>query len=141
MRAVMVAVVLLLLAGCGGAAGSAAPDKPATEAVTIKFRLADYDTAFADCQGQGGYSDITEGTPVTIKDGDGRTLGAASLGMGEASSNGVQAAYCDWTVEVPGVAADADFYAVEVGSRGEITTSRSDLAENDWTMQVTLGSL
>lgn len=112
-----------------------------TETVTVQFRLADYDTAFADCQGQGGYSDIGPGTSVTVKSGDGKTLGAVKLGDGEPSSNGVQAAHCDWTASVPEVPADADFYVIEVASRGETTLSREVLAANKWTVDLALGSL
>lgn len=131
-------IALLALAGCGGQADGG---EPKTETVTVSFHLADYDTAYYGCQGTGGYSDISPGTSVTVKNGDGKVLGATTLGVGTASSNGAQQAYCDWTVKVPDVAADEGFYAVEVGSRGAVTMSKDDLAGKKWTVSVSLGSL
>lgn len=126
-----VLAVALALAGCGG--------EPETKTVTVEFRLADYDTAFLGCEGQGGYSDIGPGTSVTIKNGGGEVLGAGELGEGKPSSNGVQQTFCDWTVEIPGVPAGEDFYVAEVADRGEITLSGEDLAGAGWVFEVSLG--
>src|SRR4051794_25309552 len=99
MRAILAAAAAALLAcaGCGGGDAEAASE---TKTVTVTFHLADFDTAYFDCQGAGGYSDIGPGTSVTVKNGDGKVLGAAALGTGIPSSNGVQAAFCDWTVRL-----------------------------------------
>lgn len=136
-RAVAASAVLGVLAGCGGSE----PAEPETQTVTVKFRLADFDTAFDDCEGTGGYSDIGTGASVTIRNGEGDVLGAADLGKGKPSDNGVQAAYCDWTVELSDVPADEDFYVAEVASRGEVTSSREDLEADGWTFELSLGEL
>lgn len=140
MRAILIlltAAAAAALTACGGDAPAA---EPAGETVTVQFRLSDFDTAYLGCEGAEGYSDIGSGTSVTIKNGSGDVLGAASLGKGKSSSNGYQAAYCDWTVEIPDVPAGEDFYVAEVASRGEITLSEKDLEANDWTFEVSLGS-
>jgi len=66
-------------------------------------------------------------------------LGAAKLGEGEPSSNGRQATFCDWTVEIADVPTGEEFYTVEIASRGEITLSEEDLAVDGWTFDVSLG--
>jgi hypothetical protein len=126
----LVAVVAVLAACSGGEART----------VTVEFRLADFDTAFYDCQGTGGYDDIGPGSPVTIRNGAGEVVATSKLGEGQPSSNGRQEAYCDWTTKVEDVPA-ADFYAVEIADRGEITTSAEDLAANDWVFEIALGEL
>lgn len=124
----------ILLTGCGS-------DEPATRTVTVEFRLADADTAFFGCKGAGGYSDIGPGTSVTVRNGKGDVLGVGKLGEGLPSNNGVQVYFCDWTVQIPDVPVDEDFYAVEVADRGEITSSGKDLAADDWIVEVSLGEL
>ncbi len=127
----LVAAAVVALAGCAS--------EPETKTVTVYFQLVDFDTAFLDCEGTGGYSDIGPGTPVTLRNGEGEVLGAEPLGDGQPSGNGVQAAFCDWTVEIPNVPANEKFYAVEVGDRGDITASREDLAADRWEFAVSLG--
>jgi hypothetical protein len=134
-RTAMIATACLALTGCGGADAAA----PKAKTVTVNFHLADYDTAYFQCQGAGGYSDIGPGTTETNKNGDGKVLGAKSLGTGKSSTNGRQAAFCDWTVRIPGVPAGEKFYSTEVGSRGAVTSSAADLAKADWTVNVSLG--
>lgn len=131
---VLAAVLLVVLLPRGGPAA-------ATQTVTVKFHLDDYDTAYAGCHGQGGYSDIGPGTPVTVRNASGEVLGAAALGAGKASSNGVQASSCDWTVTIDGVRSGESFYSAEVGKRGAITKPGGDLTGNGWTFDVSLGSL
>lgn len=143
MKRVWAAVAAVgLLTGCGGGDGGdkAAAGAKTTE-VTVKFHLEDYDTAFGDCEGTGGYTDIGTGASVTIKSGDGDVLGATKLGKGEASSNGTQMAFCDWTVKVPDVSTEEKFYVAEIAGRGEITSSRDDLAADGWTFELSLGEL
>lgn len=136
----------LLVAAVSISACSGEPDKPdkavgpERQTVTVAFRLADYDTAFYECEGAEGYSDLGPETPVTIRDGSGEVLGVGKLGDGKPSSNGVQAAYCDWTARVD-VPAGEDFYAVEVADRGEMTVSADELAADGWTVSMSLGTL
>lgn len=128
----------LLITTCAVTAGCAG--EPETRTLTVQFRLADYDTALFDCEGAGGYSDIGPGTAVTVRNASGDVVGSSKLGAGKPSSNGRQAAFCDWTTEVE-VATQDDFYVVEIADRGEITMSADDLAADDWAVSVNLGQL
>jgi hypothetical protein len=107
---------------------------PGTRDVTINFVLNDSDTARAGCIGQGGYSDIGPGTPVTLKNASGTILGAASLGSGSASTG-----TCLWSVTLRDVPLDEDFYSAEVADRGAITHSLAELRSNNYQFDVSLG--
>ena len=129
--ALAVTVVILLLPPSDESKSSS---EPATVQVTVNFLLSDSDTARSGCEGDGGYGDIGSGTPVTIKNGSGDILGATSLGSGTAASGS-----CLWQVKVADVPAGERFYSAEVGSRGAITQSASELAANDYAFDVSLG--
>jgi len=100
--------------------------------IDVTFTLTD-DELGESCQGDGGYSDIGSGTPVRVTDGDGSLLGAGSLGEGAYFGGG-----CLWAVTIDGVK-DADFYSVEIGGRGAISKSATELEGDDWTFDVSLG--
>ena len=62
---------------------------------TVKGFLSLQDSATfmgKECQGAGGYTDLVEGTPVVVRDGDGEVIGsgrfAAGRGAEPASSAG-----------------------------------------------------
>ncbi|HJX43214.1 MAG TPA: hypothetical protein VJ352_06015, partial [Geodermatophilus sp.] len=80
--------------------------------------------------------DIGPGNPVTVRNGAGEILAASSLSDGD----GVIGAYCTWTVVLPDVAADEDFYSIEIGRRGEISFSREELAQSDWVAELSIGT-
>jgi hypothetical protein len=98
--------------------------------LTDPSHVADTD---ADCTGHGGYSDITEGAQVTVKNGDGKTLGTGELGPGV--SDGTSCVF-DFTVK--GLRR-SDFYAIAVSHRGDITFSRKQLEGDKWFAGLTLG--
>jgi hypothetical protein len=110
------------------------PSGTTTHDVTVTFMLTDADTAGAGCVGQGGYSDIGAGTPVTIKSGSGDILGASELGAGTAAAGS-----CLWTVKIPAVPLGQPFYSAEVGRRGAITSSAAELKSNGYAFEVSLG--
>lgn len=91
----------------------------------------------ADCTTSGGYSDIRYGTPAKISDGSGKILATGSLGWGHNDGHG----NCEFSFTLPSVP-DADFYTVSVGAgnRGELSFSRTELAEHDWYVGLTLGN-
>lgn len=62
-----------------------------------------------------GYSDITGGTPVVIRDADGRISG-----MGELRSGRRSGPSCVYSFDVDQVDR-SDYYSVEVARRGEVT--------------------
>lgn len=102
--------------------------------VTVNFQLNDAGAALNGCQGTGGYSDIGTGTPVTLRNGSGDLLATSSLGSG--SNVGIG---CLWETVLRDVPRQEDFYVVEVGSRGEISNSRSELEAANLTFDVSLG--
>ena len=89
-----------------------------------------------DCYGTGGYSDISSGASVTVKDGQGRILATSSLGSGSGTILGI-AAVCTFRFKV--VVPDSGFYSVEVGHRGSLDFSRDQLASKGWHVDLTLG--
>jgi hypothetical protein len=87
------------------------------------------------CHGTGGYSDIGPGQPVTVKDENGKLLGASSLGDADllfpAGTDG--SSFCRFPFSVSGLG-DAQIYTVEIGRfpRGAFSWSRADLESNGW---------
>ena len=86
------------------------------------------------CKGTGGYSDLGPGTPVTLKDGEGKVLGATTLGNGSGSTRD-----CLFTFSFASVP-EASFYSLEVGKRGELTYSLADMQSRSWAIGGTIGS-
>jgi len=102
--------------------------------VTVNFLLNDARSALNGCQGSGGYSDIGPGTPVTVRNGSGDLLASESLGSGSAVGGG-----CQWEIVFREVPRREDFYVVEVGSRGEISKSRTELESSNFVFDISLG--
>lgn len=124
-----VVVIVLIVTQTGGSAGRTLHG---TLVLTDKNGAW---TTGALCKGSGGYSDISTGQQVVVKDKSGTILATGKLGIGNATSFET----CDFTFEVKNVSG-ADFYTVEVTHRGGLTYSKADLASKDWTVDVSLGS-
>lgn len=82
----------------------------------------------ADCEGEGGFSDITEGTQVVVTNEAGDIIATGSLGPGRfvtTSAIGTSSLLrvCVFDIAVPDVP-DAEFYTVEVSPRGAFNYSR-----------------
>jgi hypothetical protein len=117
--------------------------------------------SMASCYGTGGYDDITAGAQVTIKNGSGTVLAVTSLGTGQGfsyadeinkldSSRGATtttadhpslnatlwACHFNWTASVP---ANEPFYTVTISHRGDLTFAKTDLAQQQWHVDSTLG--
>lgn len=132
-------VSLILLVACMPTA-SATPKgspTPGPDALSGTLVLADFDgweeTGATGCTGTGGYSDISEGAAVTVKDQDGRIIATSSLGKSHATST-----TCEFQFVITPLPR-ADFYSIEVSHRGEVTYSKADLQAQDWTVALTLG--
>jgi hypothetical protein len=120
---VVAAVVVLSLVG------------GAKQVLTVKFQLIDV-RGNVTCEdgGSGGYSDISPGMPVTVKDQDGKIIGSSSLPeTGEQLENHA----CEWTMPIE--VEDAEQYAVEGGDRGAVTYSHDQLDDKDWTIRIGIG--
>lgn len=81
----------------------------------------------------GGYSDLRGGTPVSVRDGSGALLATGHLVGGTLDAHG-----CHFTfeVEVP----RADFYQVEVASRGTVPYSLAELDTAGWQVALSVGA-
>lgn len=95
--------------------------------------MTDTRTAKASCIGQGGYSDIHNGTQVVVTDADGRTLALGRL-TGAEVGGGLDV--CAYTIRIGDVPGGHDFYGIEVSHRGRVQYSRSDVEKP---LHLTLG--
>ena len=87
------------------------------------------------CQGgNGGYSDITSATQATLYNGSGTIIAVTNIGTGSP-----QGTRCVWTFDF-GTVPDQPFYAVEIGHRGKISYSLSQMRGALFGVSVSLGS-
>ncbi|MBA2489231.1 MAG: hypothetical protein H0V36_07945 [Chloroflexi bacterium] len=86
------------------------------------------------CWGTGGYSDIRAGMNVTVKDENGKLLGASSLGPGKPSGS----SRCTFEFSVPDVA-EANIYSIESGRRGALSYPRVELEAMGWSLGLSNG--
>lgn len=84
------------------------------------------------CEGSDGYSDISDGTEVIVKNGAGATLAHASLGNGTGDATS-----CEFTFKVK-LTEGEDDYVVTVGHRGELHLTFEQLQTSG--IGATLGS-
>ncbi|MCH9036369.1 MAG: hypothetical protein IH860_03485 [Chloroflexi bacterium] len=149
-------VVVALLISCG-----AGDDQTIRGTLT----LSDEDTLWshgAPCSGSGGYDDIREGAQVVVKNEEGEVIATSSLQQGtgrdllvallEAADElegketptsasgfeGLELVVCVLPFEV--AVPNAAFYSVEVSHRGELSYSREELDEIDWSVDFELGN-
>jgi hypothetical protein len=153
---------LVALVGVLATAALVARQPAAEDTITIRgnFELVDSGVSgeIDDCHGTDGFSDFGPGMNVTVKDSAGAIIGTASTRNAgiEVLSEYIHAAdpvggdqsvaslreYGDVTcvvifdVEVE----PSDFYAIEVGSRGELTYSAEELEAADHAVALTLGT-
>lgn len=74
------------------------------------------------CQGYGGYSDLTEGAPVTVRSPENTILAVGELTRSRLQPAGTYSdAVCWFLISVPEVPDGEKFYQVEVSRRGSIT--------------------
>lgn len=107
-----------------------------TFALEGTFMLVDSESVLGGdgfCIGIGGYSDIKSGLSVTVKDGAGLILATGSLENSRRSGNS-----CSYSFRIRDIK-QADFYSVEVGRRGSLTFSHSEMLSNNWNVAFTLG--
>lgn len=84
------------------------------------------------CAGTGGYSDIADGTAVTVYDSTGAVVASGQL----ANSTGGGTS-CTFDIVAPKVPGGSRYYQVEVSHRGKITYSARDMRRGN--VSVTLG--
>lgn len=76
------------------------------------------------CEGSGGYSDITAGAQVVVRDGDGTKVGLGVLGPGAWGGGG--SGLCVFPFNIQGVPSGGGVYSVEVAGRGEVAFTEDD---------------
>jgi hypothetical protein len=89
------------------------------------------------CVGKGGYDDIDSRTQVTVTDGDGKLLATGSLGSGQLKPG--TTTVCIFPIVVDDSLPKKGFYKIEVGRRGALSYSYSDMQQRDWAVAFTLG--
>ena len=124
------------------------------------FSAGDVRGSPTECEGTGGYSDVDAGMPVTARDQDGKIVGSSHTRNGEsldelarriADSDTASdvAKGRDLVSQSEGLACillfdvdveNADFYEIEVGRRGKISYSKTELDKRKWKVAFTLGS-
>lgn len=87
------------------------------------------------CVAEGGYTDISEGTAVTVGGSTGQTLGIGSLGPGLVFANSAGNAECQFGFSVS-VPAGQSIYTVTISHRGTQTFTPDQVAAG---IQLTLG--
>ncbi len=132
---VLVAGVVVIVIVVIAAAVGAAHKKAATRTVTGVLVLYDTSSAQASCNTSGtGYEDISEGTPVSITNENGKVVGAADLGAGTRLGGDE----CDFSWTATGVG-PATFYQVTISHRGTVSYSESEMESDGWSVKTTLG--
>lgn len=137
----------LLTAGCSGgtnadgstvsasASPSAAPAGQETFNVSgsITIRGVDgidaYDDfAGAPCDGTEGYSDISTGAQVVVKNAGGTKIGLGELGRGRTDGDLDEDfdAGCTFALLVFGVPVEGDIYSLQIGNRDDYSFTRSE---------------
>lgn len=88
------------------------------------------------CEGDGGYSDITAGVGVSVRNRQGETVGSSTLEEGSVTD--ATAGFVDCTlpfeIEVP----RSDLYLIEVADRGELGYTHEDMQEMGWKVELGL---
>jgi len=95
----------------------------------------------APCKGaDASYPDIRPGTAVTVRDGTGALLGMAALQGGTLRKGPLRGADDDCVFKFSMIVPERDPYRVEVGRRGVVRFSRSDLERSNWKADLTIGA-
>jgi hypothetical protein len=136
---------LLALMVAGSGLMVAALPASADDGHTVKGYLSLQDSAaFAGkaCQGVGGYSDLGQGTPVVIRDGDGDIIGSGHFAEGRGAGGGKQGALgarsaCVFAFTVKHVP-DTGTYLLEMSHRGRVVYTHRELEANNWRMGAAL---
>ncbi|PYC83489.1 hypothetical protein C7C46_08880 [Streptomyces tateyamensis] len=109
--------MLLAPGGSGGqAASGGAPSFTLSGTLAVPGTSAYSGTG--TCSTSGGYTDIREGTSVTVYDAAGAVVASGSLGAGADSPS---RSGCVFPLAVSGVPSGAKFYQVEISHRGKLT--------------------
>jgi len=124
------------------------------------FSAGDVRGSATDCEGTGGYSDVDEGMPVTVRDQRGNIVGSSATRhaesldelarrLGDSDKPADVSRAHELITQSRGIACvllfdvevgNADFYEIEVGRRGKISYSKKELEQRKWRVTLTLGT-
>lgn len=92
-----------------------------------------------ECDGNGGYSDLSVGADVTVRGSDGDVVGTGEVVSSEAvKQSNASVRQCRFNFVVENLPR-SEFYSVEVAHRGEVTYSFEDLEEAGWKASMSIG--
>ena len=115
--AAVAAAALPVLAGCGG-----------SSALTIHgtLEVSDFSNDGSSCLfgSDSGYSDLAQGTQVTVSAPDGTVLGSGALGDPQSGGNGV---VCDFPFTIKNVQGGEPRYGIAVSHRGTVWFSPKEV--------------
>lgn len=130
------ALICLALAACG----TAATPTPSTHDIMGTLTLHNdgpvYQSA-TTCAGDGGFDDIDSRTLQAVaKDDKGVIVGTAGMTSTRPGDAQNDECYMSFTLKA---LPDAPFYSIEVGHRGAVTYSKTDLESRGWAIDLTIG--
>lgn len=120
----MSGVLALTLTGCGGSFG-------VEGTMTLLDGVTEYAPGGGECDGYGGYDDITPGAQVIIS-AEGETVGKGELGDGIYEDG-----WCVFPFSVTEISGGSDFYTVEISGRGGLEYTQAELEEG---VELSIGS-
>lgn len=95
-----------------------------------------YENVGSGCQGDGGYSDLSEGASITVTDASGTTVGTGRLEQGDPIRGG----RCVFGFSVPGVKGGSEFYGIEIANRGVVTYTADQIMAGASQVQLSIGN-
>jgi len=119
---------LVLFGGLFGALRGDHEEIAALGVLTIPYNGGNFTSRDGDCEGTGGYSDLTVGAEVNVYDRKGVLLQSGSV-----SASRVAEGECRLLFLVPNVP-EADLYQVEVSDRGKLTVQPEDMNDISFTI-------
>lgn len=138
----LVLAACALVVGCGGSSSPATSERT----ITGEVRLNNGDTVVrsdGECQGTGGFDDISAATQAVVKNDAGTIVGTTRMAAVplvdpvDRRERYLAKRRCDYTFTV--VVPDSPFYSIEVGRRGALTYSRSELEDAGWAVEMSIG--
>jgi PASTA domain len=93
--------------------------------------------AFDTCFETGGYEDIEQNMPVTIRDGKENILATGNLGKGITPQDAFASVECKFEFSLDSVP-KSDFYVIEIGHRGKLNYSFEEMQKRNWTVSFSL---
>jgi hypothetical protein len=137
----MVVLVVLALLGTGCSRQPAAPPSHRMDGTYIVHGVFPHPSYGAPCKGaDAGYPDVRPGTTVTVKDGTGAMLGTVALEGGTLRKGPLRERDDDCVFSFSLTVPERDAYRIEVGRRGVVAFTRSDLERSNWKADLTIGA-